>query len=154
ESPAERKAAHRIVGIDTLQRCARLLGVFPHLRGERLRRFKNLVRAEEGDELSLHLLAVEVAGKIEEIGLEHGLVFAEGRAHADITRSMRTAAIMVDAHGIDAVAHVLPWGERKIERGKTEPLASSCPLAHAASRAPPIANLVCRLPHLAFTEVL
>src|SRR5262245_63725028 len=85
ESPAERKAAHRIVVIDTLQRCARLFSVFPHLRGERLRRGENLVGAEEGDELGLYLLAVKIPGKIEEIGLEHGLVFAEGRAHADIS---------------------------------------------------------------------
>src|SRR6186997_1364890 len=98
ESPAKRKAADRIVGIDTLQCCACLLGVFSHLHGERLRRGENLVGAEEGDELGLHLLAVKVPGKIEEIGLEHGLVFAEGRAHADISSSMRTSAVMVDAH--------------------------------------------------------
>src|ERR1044071_3412288 len=88
ESPAERKAAHRIVGIYPLRRCARLFGVFPHLRGERLRRGENLVGAEEGDELGLYLLAVKIPGKIEEIGLEHGLVFAEGRAHADVSSSM------------------------------------------------------------------
>ena len=111
------------------------------MRGKRLRRGEGLVGAEKGDELGLDLLAVEIAGEVEEIGFEHRLAFAEGRARADIARSLMARPSMVDAHGVDAVAHVLARRELEVERGEAEPLAAAGALADAAAHAPPIAEL-------------
>ena len=53
---------------------------------------------------------------------------------------------MVDAHGVDAVAHVLPWRELEIERGETETVAATGALVDASAHPPPIAEILGRAP--------
>src|SRR6185503_9852819 len=108
------------------------------LQRERLRRSKGLVGPEKGDELRVHLLAVKIAGEVEQIGFDHRIAFAEGRARADIARGGMAAPIDVDAHGVDAVAHRLAWVEPEVERGKAEPFAAPGARLDAAAHAPPI----------------
>ena len=93
---------------------------------------KVCIGTKKGDELDLDLLPVEVAGKVQQIGFEHRLARAESRARADIAGGRIALAVMVDAHGIDAVAHVLPRREREIERREAEPLAAAGALARRA----------------------
>src|SRR5665809_152369 len=154
ERAGEQKAAHRIVGIDLGQHRTRLVAIFAHLLRKRLWRGEGRIGTEEGDELDLDLLSVEIAGKVEQVGLEHQLALAEGGTRADITGSVVAAAVMVDAHGIDAVAHVLTTSELKIERGEAEPFAAPGARPYAPAHPPPIAELVRRLSYFAVAEML
>src|SRR4051794_19678552 len=64
------------------------------------------------------------------------------------------APIDVDAHGVDALAHRLARVEPEVERWKAEPFAAPGARLDAAAHAPPIAELVGRLPRFALAQML
>ena len=86
---------------------------------------KGAIAAKQRDELELDILAIQVAVEVEQIGLEHRRAVAEGRARPDIASGGVAAPLDVDAHGIDALRHVLAFGERKVQRRKAESLAAA-----------------------------
>src|SRR4029079_3594250 len=79
ESAGKLKPAHRIVLVESGQDRACRVAILAHLQRERLRRSKGLVGPEKGDELRVHLLAVKIAGEVEQIGFDHRIAFTEGR---------------------------------------------------------------------------
>ena len=93
ESAPERIARHRVAAGEHGEQAADLRTVVVHLRCERLSVGEGGVVAELFDELDLDLLAVEVAFEIQEIGLEHRLVAAEGWTRADIAGGGIAAAL-------------------------------------------------------------
>src|SRR5262245_66669913 len=65
-----------------------------------------------------------------------------------------TASAVIDAHGIDAVTHILPGGEGQVEGRETEPFAASGARADLSAHTPPIAELPGGLSHLPLAEML
>src|SRR5262245_10036276 len=84
----ERKTHNRVACIDLCQHRARAFSILAHLGGERIRRGEGCIGTQEIDELDIDVLAVEVAGKVEQIGFENGLARTEGWTDADIARGV------------------------------------------------------------------
>ena len=105
---AKRKFSHRIVAIDRGEARARVFAVLLHLRDKRLLIFESAIGSQELDELDLHLLVVKVSGKIQEKCLQDRLAFAESGARPHIAGRIVPPAVCMNAHGVDAVTHILP----------------------------------------------
>src|SRR2546421_3011379 len=117
------------------QDAARVVGVAPHLRGERRETRKARLIAQLRGEFDLELAPVEVAAEIEYVRFEERLDTPDGRPRAE-TRDTgeRLAGHAPDAHRENARDRRAAALERQVGGGKSElpaaPLAGHHPAAH------------------------
>src|ERR1700747_582110 len=81
---------------------ARALDVARHFLLQRVQRRKFPLFAQPRDELDLHLLPIDIAGKIEEMGLQQGRAVVGGRANAETGDYIESPSRDAGPHGIDA----------------------------------------------------
>src|SRR5579883_1462484 len=106
--------------------------VLLHLLNERSRRLEFHLGSDPIDELNLDLMAVKIAGEIEEKGLKKRLAIVESRSAAIACYAAINFWPCDDADGVNAVAQAAAWVRQKIDSWKTERAAEFLALDYLA----------------------
>src|ERR1700722_2882956 len=114
----------------TRQRLARDAAVILHLRNKRVVRIELPLLANPIDEGDVDVLAVEVAGKIEQKNLEQNRAGVEHRPPPEPCHAAITTLAGGDAHRIDAVAQPASRVELEIGGRNTELAAGRVAVDH------------------------